>query len=154
MKFSDKQIQIIVSIFKWLFLIGAILVVFSEVSFLIFLKNHAINDLVIKNFGTIGFIYPILGACYALVVFYGLGHKKAWIIPAILIVETFELLIFLYQTYGTYQLSIINELSPSTFFYTSRIIQLASFLFIIYFFSKSEVHDYFKFCFKKLIIYK
>ena len=117
MTFSDKRINLICSILKWFYLVGAI---FSITAFVIIYLT--IHQVMVE--GIIGFLVP-MG------IFLGLRKRNPLIVPVIVLFGMFGLILNLLS-------------SPKNILEViAKVFGMFLSLFLIYFFTRKEVRKYF-----------
>lgn len=118
MRFSLNKIKTVVNVVKWFYLVGAVIEIFLIA--IVFLIGNGLR------------IDAIIGTIVSIILYFGLKNKKSWVVPTILILSS---------------LSFVGQLIyiPAvniTFLVLKIIVSLIS-IFLIYFFSRKEVREYF-----------
>lgn len=122
MKFSDKNIKLIVSILKFLYsVLLVIIILLLSISFILGIVDR-IN---INLFNEV--VYLLINTAYVV----GLNYRKPWLIPIILFFSTFGII-------GTIVFKPLDSIELVV-----KILSFALGAFQIYFFTRKEVRKYF-----------
>lgn len=117
MRFSEKQIRVIVGFLKWFYIITAIVILVGAISG--YFLNHNLE---------FGFIFAIL---ISGIFYIGLRNKKSWIIPLMLFLNAIGVVSFFFIR------------TESVIEIIAKFFGVAINVFLIYFFSRKEVKEYF-----------
>jgi len=128
MKFSEKNIRIVVNVLKWFYLVFIILTSITTIAFILLLLNGPPKN--VSHYYSLITGILLLLTCIAL--YFGLKKRCQWIVPVMVILTSLNIVILIFS-------------SPKDLPHViATIIGMCIAGFEFYFFTTKEVRKYFK----------